>query len=88
MSDFELVIHQDTLETQKRYHNRKIHIEKKMEEIPRQYEGDIRRYKAYCCSTGQVVGTEAMLDYLYISLTEQRIKKQRGNDDWQLLKNT
>lgn len=75
MSNFELVIHQDTLETQKRYHNRKIHIEKKMEEIPQQYGGDIRRYKEYCCSTCQIVGTEAMLDYLYISLTEQKIKK-------------
>ncbi|WP_236015338.1 hypothetical protein [Planococcus soli] len=29
MSDFELVIHQETLETQKRYRNRKIHIEKR-----------------------------------------------------------
>ncbi|ANU28275.1 tyrosine-type recombinase/integrase [Planococcus versutus] len=75
MSDFELVMHQDALETQKRYHNRKIHIEKKMEEIPRQYDGDIRRYKKYCCSTSQIVGTEAMLDYLYISLIEQKVKK-------------
>ncbi|WP_233569683.1 hypothetical protein [Planomicrobium sp. Y74] len=78
MSNFELVIPQDTLETQKRYYNRKIHIEKKMEEIPRQYEGDIRRYKEYCCNTGQIVGTEAMLDYLYISLIEQRVKKTTG----------
>lgn len=75
MSDFKLVIQQNTLETQKRYHNRKVQIEKQMEEIPRQYEGDIRRYKEYCCSTGQIVGTEPMFDYLYISLTEQRVKK-------------
>lgn len=75
MSNYELVMHQNTLETQKRYLNRKIHIEKKMDEIPKQYEGDIRRYKEYCCSTGQVVGTDAMLDYLYISLINQRIKK-------------
>lgn len=75
MSDFELVMRQDTLETQKRYHKRKIHIDKKMEEIPKQYEGDIRRYKKYCCNTGQIVGTEAMLDYLYISLIEQKVKK-------------
>lgn len=75
MSDLELVTHKDTLETQKRYHNRKIHIEKKMEEIPKQYDGDIRRYKKYCCGTGQIVGTEAMLDYLYISLIEQKVKK-------------
>lgn len=75
MSNFELVIQQNALETQKRYHNRKIHIEEKMKEIPSQYEGDIRRYQEYCWRTGQIVGTEAMLDYLYISLTEQRIKK-------------
>lgn len=75
MSDFELVVHQDALETQKRYHNRRIHLEQKMEKIPSQYEGDIRRYKEYCCSTNQMVGTEAMLDYLYISLTDYKIKK-------------
>ncbi len=75
MTSFKLATHQDTLETQKRYQNRKIHIEKKMEEIPKQYEGDIQRYKNYCCSTGQVIGAEAMLDYLYISLTEQQVKK-------------
>lgn len=75
MTGFKLAIHQDTLETQKRYQNRKIHIEKKMEEIPKQYEGDIRRYKDYCSSTDQVIGTEAMLDYLYISLTEQKVKR-------------
>ncbi|AXI00976.1 site-specific integrase [Sporosarcina sp. PTS2304] len=75
MSDFKLAKNQDTLETQKRYHDRKIRIEKKMEEIPRQYEGDIRRYKEYCSSTDQIVGTEALLDYLYVSLTEQKIKK-------------
>lgn len=75
MKGFKLTIHQDTLETQKRYHNRKSHIEKKMAEIPKQYEGDIRRYKNYCCSTGQEIGAEAMLDYLYISLTGQQVKK-------------
>ena len=62
MASLDLVIHENTLETQKRYQARKIHLEKKMEEIPRQYEGDIRRYKEYCCSTSQIVGTEAMLD--------------------------
>lgn len=75
MTDFKLAIHQDTLETKKRSRNRKMHIAKKMEEIPKQYEGDIARYKKYCHRTGQLIGTEAMLDYLYISLTEQRVKK-------------
>lgn len=75
MSNFELEIHEDTLETKKRYQKRKMHIEKKMEEIPKQYEGDIRRYKEYCCITDQIIGPEAMLDYLYISLTEQQVKK-------------
>lgn len=75
MSNFELAIHEDTLETKKRYQKRKMHIEKKMEEIPKQYEGDIRIYKEYCCITDQIIGPEAMLDYLYISLTEQEVKK-------------
>ncbi|WP_239457306.1 hypothetical protein [Planococcus versutus] len=49
MTGFKLAIYQDTLEIQKRYHNRKIHIEKKMEEIPKQYEaifGDTRTIAA------------------------------------------
>ncbi|WP_255485893.1 hypothetical protein [Sporosarcina sp. BP05] len=75
MSDLKISKHQDTFETKKRYYDRKILMDKKMGEIPRQYEGDIRRYKEYCSSTGQLVGTEALLDYLYISLTEQRVKK-------------
>lgn len=71
MSNFELVMHQNKMETQKRYLTRKIHIEKKMEEIPKQYEGDIRRYKEYCYSTGKVVGAGAMLNYLYIYIFDQ-----------------
>jgi len=75
MSDLEIVNSLNSLKTQKRYRERKVYIEKKMEEIPKQYDGDIRRYKEYCYSTGQVIGAEAMLDYLYISLTEQQVKK-------------
>ncbi|WP_432356082.1 tyrosine-type recombinase/integrase [Sporosarcina sp. A2] len=75
MSDFKLPKHQDTFETQKRHYDRKVDIENKMGEIPRQYEGDIRRFKEYCTNTSQQIGTEALLDYLYISLTIQRIKK-------------
>ncbi|WP_233204414.1 hypothetical protein [Sporosarcina sp. P17b] len=75
MSDFKLSKHQDTFETQKRHYERKVDIENKMGEIPRQYEGDIRRCKEYCTNTSQLIETEALLDYLYISLTKQRIKK-------------
>ncbi|PIC78745.1 hypothetical protein CSV75_14760 [Sporosarcina sp. P18a] len=72
MSDFKLSKHQDTFETQKRHYDRKVVIENKMEQIPRQYEEDIRRFKEYCTNTSQQIGTEALLDYLYISLTIQR----------------
>jgi len=72
MTEFELEVHQ---ETQKRYQNRKTLIEKKMEEIPKQYGGDIRRYENYCRGTAQVIGAESMLDYLYVSLADHRVKK-------------
>jgi len=50
-------------------------VEQKNNEIPKQYAGDIRRYLDYCVKSIQLDGTEAMLDYLYWSLMEQKVKK-------------
>lgn len=69
------VVRTEAFKTKKRHHERKSHIEQKNNEIPKRYEGDIRRYLEYCTATDQTDSPEAMLDYLYVSLTEQRIKK-------------
>src|SRR5699024_866444 len=39
------------------------------------YDGDINLYLDYCVETEQSEGIESMLDYLYVSLTEQKVKK-------------
>ncbi|PZX07932.1 integrase/recombinase XerC [Psychrobacillus insolitus] len=58
-----------------RQQERKSHIEQKNNEIPVRYEGDIRRFLEYCVATDQPDCIESMLDYLYVSLKDQRIKK-------------
>lgn len=69
------VVKIQSYENRRRHEERRQHVEQKNNEIPKRYEGDIRRYLQYATETGQQDGTEAMLDYLYISLKEQRIKK-------------
>lgn len=69
------LVRTESFTTKKRHQERKSHIEQKNNEIPKRYEGDIRRFLEYCTATDQPDSTEAMLDYLYVSLKEQRIKK-------------
>lgn len=69
------VIRKQSFETRKRHQERQQHVRDKHNEIPSRYEGDIRRYIQYCSETDQPDGVEALLDYLYVSLKEQRIKK-------------
>lgn len=70
-----IVIQKNSFETKKRHQERKSHIEQKNNEIPARYEGDIRRFLEYCTATDQQDCTESMLDYLYVSLKEHRVKK-------------
>lgn len=49
--------------------------ESKSKEIPKRYLGDIRRFKEWCADSGQVDGIQSMLDYMYFSLKDQRVKK-------------
>ena len=65
----------ETGDNRVRHTKRKVHVEQKNNEIPKQYAGDIRRYLDYCVKSDQPDGTEAMLDYLYGSLMEQKVKK-------------
>jgi len=69
------IIRLETVDNRVRHTKRKVHVEQKNNEIPKQYAGDIRRYLDYCTNSEQPDGTEAMLDYLYGSLMEQKVKK-------------
>lgn len=70
-----IVIQKNSFETKKRHQERKSHIEQKNNEIPARYEGDIRRFLEYCTATDQPDCTESMLDYMYVSLKEHKVKK-------------
>lgn len=54
---------------------RRAELDRKVQEIPAQYAGDIKRFRAFCEDTGQPEDMEAMLDYLDRSMNEQRVKK-------------
>lgn len=69
------IVRTESFRTKKRHLERKSHIQDKNNEIPERYAGDIKRFLLYCGETDQQDGTESMLDYLYVSLKEQRIKK-------------
>lgn len=69
------VVRTQAFETRKRHQERRQHVEEKQNEIPVRYEGDIRRYLEYCAETDQPDGTESLLDYLYVSLKQHKIKK-------------
>lgn len=69
------VIQKQSFETRKRHLERRSRIEEKNNEIPVRYEGDIRRYLAYCVETDQHDDPESMLDYMYVSLKVHKVKK-------------
>ena len=69
------IIREKTEKNRVWHYKRKLHVEQKNNEIPQRYAGDIHRYLAYCEKTDQSDGMEAMLDYLYGSLMEQKVKK-------------
>lgn len=69
------VVRTQSFETRKRHQERRQHVVEKQTEIPARYEGDIRRYLQYCSETDQPDCVEALLDYLYVSLKDHRVKK-------------
>lgn len=62
-------------ENEKRYREREAEIERRKNYISPGYKSDIRQYKKYCDETSQDENLESMLDFLYISVTEQKVKK-------------
>lgn len=68
------VVYKNHFENRKRHLQRKKRIQEKSKEIPSRYEGDIKQFLKFCYTTEQDEVPETMLDYLYVSLTEERIK--------------
>ncbi|WP_369751128.1 tyrosine-type recombinase/integrase [Paenisporosarcina sp. TG20] len=75
LSSSDDIMRKETVKNRVRHYNRKLHVDQKNDEISERYAGDIRQYLDYCLKTDQSDGTEAMLDYLYGSLMEQKVKK-------------
>jgi len=69
------VIFTESFETKKRHRIREEHIEQKNKEISERYKYDINNYISFCKDTGQPEDVNSMLDFLYVSLTVQEIKK-------------
>lgn len=69
------LIYKNVFENKKRYQRRKQHIEQKSKEISERYKYDIKKYKSYCADTDQSENVDSMLDFLYVSLTVENIKK-------------
>lgn len=75
MESFSNVIFTESFETKKRHLEREKHIGQKNNEISERYKYDINNYISFCRDTGQPEGVDSMLDFLYVSLTVQEVKK-------------
>lgn len=62
-------------ENKKRHTQRQEVIQEKEKEIPPKYKYDIQSYIDYCKFTNQKENVSSLLDYLYISLVDEKIKK-------------
>lgn len=69
------IIQRGQFETARRRSERQQLVKERENRIPKQYAGDIRLFSAYCQQTDQRESIDALLDYLFVSLTEQRVKK-------------
>lgn len=64
-----------SLETRRRHLERQQYLEELEKEIPDYYQGDIERYLTHCELTAQSLSVESFLDYLYVSIRDERLKK-------------
>lgn len=60
---------------QKRHRERETIVRERSRKISNGYKSEIKQYKEYCSVTNQSENLKSMLDYLYVSIVEQRVKK-------------
>ncbi|GAE93130.1 hypothetical protein JCM21714_2171 [Gracilibacillus boraciitolerans JCM 21714] len=65
----------NSFRNRKRYAERENFIQERSRKISAGYQSDITQYQNYCVATVQSEGLESMLDYLYGSVMDQRVKK-------------
>lgn len=71
----ELVQQKHSFETRRRHAELEKLVLEKAKEIKPGYLSQIKQFLAYCIDTGQPDNVKAMLDYLYFSITDQKVKK-------------
>lgn len=69
------IIGKELFDTKKRHAAQDSLYELERTKIPERYNGDIQRFVRFCEETGQTENGRALIDYLEVSMTEQRIKK-------------
>ncbi|WP_336822915.1 site-specific integrase [Sporosarcina sp. USHLN248] len=73
--------HNDNVVYAKDFQNRRRHAEQELKiteienYIPEGYQSDIRMYQKYCEATEQEETVKSFLDYLFVSVTEEGVKK-------------
>lgn len=69
------LIQKHSFETRKRHAELEQLVLEKEKEIKPGYRSQIKQFLAYCIDTDQPDNVKAMLDYLYFSITDQKVKK-------------
>lgn len=69
------VIRKKDFENRKRIQERENYVDSKKKELSAGYASDISNYVNYCVNSEQGEHLESLLDYLYISILEERVKK-------------
>ncbi|KZR56736.1 hypothetical protein [Pseudobacillus badius] len=59
-------------------------MEEKSKEIPSGYKSEIKNFTDYCLKTGQEEFLDVLLDYLYISMLEEKVKRIPWKNNWLL----
>lgn len=69
------LVQKHSFETRRRHAELEQIVKDKEKEIKPGYQSQIKLFQEYCAATDQPANVTAMLDYLYTSITEQRVKK-------------
>lgn len=69
------LIQKHSFETRKRHAELEQIVREKEKEIKSGYRSQIKLFLEYCQETGQPDNVKAMLDYLFTSITEEKVKK-------------
>ena len=69
------IISRKDFENRKRYWEREKLLQKLNDNVFENYKSEISEYNNYCLSSGQDKSEESYIDFLYISIVDQKVKK-------------